>query len=306
MTPLLTYLLLSCSQGTPEASDRGRLELTLPDLDPGGQVRVGLHATPQSFGGDSSPTAGRVLNVEEDGTYLLEGLPEGLFALVVHHDVDGDGRLDKNVIGIPTEPIGFANDYRPFGPPDFERCLVSITADETTRVRVVVERPLGDAGSIGAGVGAIVQGLPYVGASGANVQVIPIITYLGDRLTVLGPGVGYELLRRERWRLLGTVRARFGRYDEDDAPILQGLGDRDTAALAGFRIVRDLGRDIELRLGYEHDVFDTIGGGEASFSLARGFRAGRVSFTPTIGMRWTDKDLVRHDVGVPALSLIHI
>ncbi|MCG9910123.1 MAG: DUF2141 domain-containing protein [Flavobacteriales bacterium] len=48
--------------------------------------------------------------VEEDGEY----------AVTVFHDVNDNQKLDKNWMGIPTEPMGFSNDARPvIGPPSY-------------------------------------------------------------------------------------------------------------------------------------------------------------------------------------------
>jgi len=48
-------------------------------------------------------------------------LPSGTYALAIYHDEDDDGKLDKNWLGIPREPIGFSNDARGrMGPPKFE------------------------------------------------------------------------------------------------------------------------------------------------------------------------------------------
>ena len=43
-------------------------------------------------------------------------------AIAVFQDIDGNGRLSKNQIGIPTEPYGFSNNARGLlGPPSFSR-----------------------------------------------------------------------------------------------------------------------------------------------------------------------------------------
>lgn len=48
-------------------------------------------------------------------------LPPGEYALSVFHDVDDDGKLERNFIGIPKEPAGLSNNLRPkFGPPRFK------------------------------------------------------------------------------------------------------------------------------------------------------------------------------------------
>lgn len=40
-------------------------------------------------------------------------LPAGEYALSCFHDVNGNGKLDTNLLGIPSEPYGFSNNARP-------------------------------------------------------------------------------------------------------------------------------------------------------------------------------------------------
>jgi uncharacterized protein (DUF2141 family) len=48
-------------------------------------------------------------------------LPAGDYAVSVFHDREGDGRLERNFIGLPREPSGLSNNLRPrFGPPKFD------------------------------------------------------------------------------------------------------------------------------------------------------------------------------------------
>ena len=50
----------------------------------------------------------------------VTALPPGTYAIALFHDVDGDNQLDKNWIGIPSEPIGFSRNARGWmGPPKF-------------------------------------------------------------------------------------------------------------------------------------------------------------------------------------------
>lgn len=60
----------------------------------------------------------------------VPALPPGTYAVVVYHDVDGDGSLDTSFIGYPTEPFGFSNDapLKMFGPPDFATCSFEVKA----------------------------------------------------------------------------------------------------------------------------------------------------------------------------------
>jgi len=43
---------------------------------------------------------------------VFGGLPEGLYAIRSFADENGNGKLDTNLIGLPVERYGFANDAR--------------------------------------------------------------------------------------------------------------------------------------------------------------------------------------------------
>jgi len=54
-------------------------------------------------------------------------LPPGDYAVVVTQDVNDNGKLDTNFIGLPTEPYAFSNNVHPtLRPPHFEECKVAI------------------------------------------------------------------------------------------------------------------------------------------------------------------------------------
>ena len=54
-------------------------------------------------------------------TFVLKDLPEGELAISLFHDVNGNGKLDSNSMGIPLEPYGFSNDATAmFSAPKFE------------------------------------------------------------------------------------------------------------------------------------------------------------------------------------------
>lgn len=50
-------------------------------------------------------------------TASFAGLPPGRYGVKAFHDVDGDGRLDTNMFGMPTEPYAFSRDARGQGGP---------------------------------------------------------------------------------------------------------------------------------------------------------------------------------------------
>ena len=65
-------------------------------------------------------------------------LPFGDYGISVFHDIDADGELDTNLIGIPKEPTGFSNNAKgKFGPPKYEQVKFSFTeSDQKLSIRL--------------------------------------------------------------------------------------------------------------------------------------------------------------------------
>jgi uncharacterized protein (DUF2141 family) len=65
----------------------------------------------------------------------FKDLPPGEYAAVAFQDVNGNGKLDKNFLGIPKEPYGFSNSARgSAGPPKFSAAAVTLNPDGTTTI----------------------------------------------------------------------------------------------------------------------------------------------------------------------------
>jgi uncharacterized protein (DUF2141 family) len=89
-----------------------------------GQVLCFLYASAAGFPGDpvralaktSAPIA------ESTASCRFAGVAPGAYAVAVVHDENGDGRLDRNMLGMPTEGVGASNNPAShFGPPKFDQ-----------------------------------------------------------------------------------------------------------------------------------------------------------------------------------------
>ena len=59
--------------------------------------------------------------------FVLRDLPPGRYAVNAFHDENDNDELDTNLVGIPSEGYGFANDPGAvFGPPSFEAAAVTV------------------------------------------------------------------------------------------------------------------------------------------------------------------------------------
>jgi uncharacterized protein (DUF2141 family) len=62
--------------------------------------------------------------------FSIKGLAPGRYALSAFHDLNGNQKLDANMVGMPTEPYGFSRDARgDMGPPSFEDAAITVGAE---------------------------------------------------------------------------------------------------------------------------------------------------------------------------------
>lgn len=234
------------------------------------------------------------------GPVRFEELAAGSYAVLVFHDENGNGELDGNFLGIPREPLGFSNRYWGKGAPVFADAAVAVGAGERVPVAVELKEIFGRRGLIGAGIGAIAQSSPYRGTESARVQAIPAVTYIGERLQVLGPYAQAGLASGKGMRLAATARYRLGAYEEDDSAFLEGMGDRKDSLFCGLALQGQLPAGIRASAGYEHDVLDRVGGGYGRLGVRRGWQLGRTAVAPQVAVNWLSAELAGHEYGVAA------
>lgn len=85
-----------------------------------GQLMVALYNKASDFP-DKEPYKGSITRISANKELIkFENIPLGDYAVAVLHDINKDGKLDKNFLGIPTEGYGFSNDaIEKFGPPSY-------------------------------------------------------------------------------------------------------------------------------------------------------------------------------------------
>jgi len=263
-----------------------------------GRVALALFDSANAFGDLRDPYLVVIHNLDGRDLYVIEDVEPGEYALLVYFDENDNKRIDKNFIGIPNEPLGFSNRYRPKGPPAYERAAFQLQQDESLSFDVELYRPLGKFGRIGVGVGAIARSSPYRDYNGTVSQVIPAITYTGERLQIYGPNIQLGIVGTGKLRLAATGRYRIGVYKEEDSEFLTGMGDRSDTFMAGLAIQAVLPKGIEVSVRYEHDVLDRIGGGEARIAIDKSLQTGVFRFAPELAFNWTGSELSNHDFGV--------
>jgi len=91
-----------------------------------GQVRIAVFNAPDKWPKDPAYSSTVDVN-SQTVTWKISDVPFGDYAVAVFHDENRNGKMDKNILGIPMEAYGFSNNQRvTFGPPKWEAVKFSV------------------------------------------------------------------------------------------------------------------------------------------------------------------------------------
>ena len=115
----------------PPAPPEGTLTLQVDGIRKlKGNLRVRIYNSEESFPSKDEAMMFLLREVPvnaETATIVLDKLPYGRYGVVVHHDWDADGKVDKTWYHAPKEPIACSNDAKGnFGPPNWEDAVLDL------------------------------------------------------------------------------------------------------------------------------------------------------------------------------------
>lgn len=108
-------MLMLALAAAPAAGHAAGLSLEIEGLSTQtGKVLVAVMDSAEGWAGKAKPVAVATSAPDGDDTLTIGigDLPPGRYAVRVLHDENGNGRLDTNVLGMPTEGYGFSNNPR--------------------------------------------------------------------------------------------------------------------------------------------------------------------------------------------------
>jgi uncharacterized protein (DUF2141 family) len=88
-------------------------------------VYVAFFKKGSDFPKDEAVTIGKVFKSSGKGTdtVIWTDIPANEYAIAIFQDLNGNGKIDTNLIGYPTEPFAFSNNFKPrFSAPKFNDC----------------------------------------------------------------------------------------------------------------------------------------------------------------------------------------
>ncbi len=102
----------------------------------GGAIMVAVFDSASAYNG-GRPVASEMIRVSGPSAEITLDLPAGAYGMKAFHDVDGDGRMNTNMFGMPIEPYAFSNNaVGNMGPAGWDR--VRFTVDGATTQTIVI------------------------------------------------------------------------------------------------------------------------------------------------------------------------
>lgn len=151
------------------------------------------------------------------------------------------------------------------------------------------------------------QGLLYGVGVGINQEIyqgykrrvipLPLIGYRGEKLSVYGPFVSYQLMRAGDLSFSAKVAPRFAGFDDSDSDIFIGMAKRKTSLDAGLGLQYQLA-DWTVEAETLIDVLGNSNGYESKIKLSYGLRFGPVQLSPSLGASYLSDKLVDYYYGV--------
>lgn len=125
---LTCVLLLSVGMATSALAAGNTLDITVKGVrDDQGMVRAGIYNSADTFPKEGKAMA-RTAAPAKAGNVALQftDLPPGKYAVILYHDENNDGQMDKRFGMIPIEGYGLSNNIKASGKPSFDECAFEI------------------------------------------------------------------------------------------------------------------------------------------------------------------------------------
>lgn len=102
-----------------------------------GTLHVALYNNAEHYEAGKNAVAVQKLEVTSSQVQLqFAGLEAGQYAIKIMHDENNNGKLDRNMLGIPSEGYGFSNNAGQFGPASFTDAAFAVSADQKIQIQI--------------------------------------------------------------------------------------------------------------------------------------------------------------------------
>jgi uncharacterized protein (DUF2141 family) len=137
---LFAWVLPAAAQ-KPKATVAAGVQLTVKVTDvkhTEGNLLIGVFSQKDGFPREIQKALVSAKIKPGQPTHTFKNLPQGDYAVVVIHDRNKNGKLDRNLFGMPKEPVGLSN-YPSIGisnPPTFRKALFTLKTSGLLKVKL--------------------------------------------------------------------------------------------------------------------------------------------------------------------------
>lgn len=133
----LGLLVLSSPVPAQAAADDGSVSLTFETGARTGAVMVALYDSEAAWSGGRAVAQMRLDASTPSPTAIFRDLPAGDYAAKAFHDVNGDGEMNVNPFGMPTEPYAFSNNaVGNMGPARWDQARFTVSGPTAQTIRI--------------------------------------------------------------------------------------------------------------------------------------------------------------------------
>ena len=137
MTHILAVaaLLAFAARAFAQSADN-RLTLTFETGAGTGAIMVALYDSEAAYEG-GQPARATQVDVAAGQHEAVFDLPAGAYGVKAFHDVNGNGKMDTNPFGMPTEPFAFSNNaVGNMGPAKWDRARFEVSGATAQTIRI--------------------------------------------------------------------------------------------------------------------------------------------------------------------------
>lgn len=135
-------LLLTAAPALAQSADN-RIVLTFETGARTGMVMIALYDSAAAFNGEgrgddaNRAVARTAISASGNVVATFENLPAGDYAVKAFHDVNGDGEMNTNPFGMPTEPYAFSNNaVGNMGPARWDRAHFAVSGETAQTISI--------------------------------------------------------------------------------------------------------------------------------------------------------------------------
>ena len=123
MTLILSTSYIIGQDTSNTINNSGKFILTVIGFESNeGKAMIAIFNSEEDYSETGEKFKSIALEIEDQKCeWIIDDLPYGEYAIKLFHDENGNGKMDRNMLGIPSEDYGFSNNASgSFGPADYE------------------------------------------------------------------------------------------------------------------------------------------------------------------------------------------